>query len=631
MQATKVRPKFGPKTASKATETAAVVQSEVAQSSNVAIEQATTQAQSTALAQTLIHSAISSLAYVRNLFPQRCFADRPWSNDNANCSYEDFMAGSPDSNKKTDRGFTLKVMLQRENHNADTFLEWLEKGAFDALKKKYLHAIQLTIFEDPNAPTEVIETYTFTINYITNDGDGPSLQNVSFQGLHGETVTVKNVRYALAAFTRKLIALCNSLPDLPARRYMKMRLHYTDNCDPEYEASGFSVCNDNTLFFAGSEGWEKVTDAIGPVATGHHTISVKASHLDADEAQEPEIPAGLPCTTPFSGDQDVELAPHSMQAANDFLKEEWEAVKAKAMAKLSAREAGPSLSRHASSSAANQLSGGDQRPDHPSERSAVLSQNSTTNHDERMKKGLSAWLEPTQRPRFMEETQVLDRSNPDPDLSQAFSKRPALVFSQSKIDELDFQRSLAQAGSTSTSQDEVKCSCNVNDEVEDRIQCHYCGTWQHLHCYGYRGATDPRLPERHICYICLLQGKEAPLLADLQELALLRRAIRLLEVHGLNNETQFMKILGRNLQTTNNLLRHLKGEKILVATPGSKRRGFPQTGQPKFSIARTGQAGSKLFQDYFDPTRKIAHHVSKTHRFIWILLMFPLSLKFRQT
>lgn len=75
------------------------------------------------------------------------------------------------------------------------------------------------------------------------------------------------------------------------------------------------------------------------------------------------------------------------------------------------------------------------------------------------------------------------------------------------------------------------------------INCHFCDTWQHLHCYGYRGTDDPRIPTIHACYKCLLAEKEAPLLRDLHGLALLRRGVHVLEVEGYNKDTTFAGLL----------------------------------------------------------------------------------------
>ena len=90
-----------------------------------------------------------------------------------------------------------------------------EDGAFDALKRNVLRAIQLNIFEQADKPNEVMETYTFTFNYVKSAERPIMLAGLELKGPRGESITVMNARHALQMFTRRVIALCNTLPDLP--------------------------------------------------------------------------------------------------------------------------------------------------------------------------------------------------------------------------------------------------------------------------------------------------------------------------------------------------------------------------------------------------------------------------------
>lgn len=65
----------------------------------------------------------------------------------------------------------------------------------------------------------------------------------------------------------------------------------------------------------------------------------------------------------------------------------------------------------------------------------------------------------------------------------------------------------------------------------------------------------------------------------------------------------------KDLRATSRVIKHLRSEKFIVATAGSKKKGFYLTGKPKFSVNRDGPDYSKLMSKYFDPTAKIAHHV----------------------
>ena len=77
-----------------------------------------------------------------------------------------------------------------------------------------------------------------------------------------------------------------------------------------------------------------------------------------------------------------------------------------------------------------------------------------------------------------------------------------------------------------------------------QVQCTYCDTWQHLHCHGYTGNDDPRIPAEHVCYQCLLGDKEGRTIAKLQDLAQKRRAMHLALREGLRSQARFAQDLG---------------------------------------------------------------------------------------
>jgi len=91
----------------------------------------------------------------------------------------------------------------------------------------------------------------------------------------------------------------------------------------------------------------------------------------------------------------------------------------------------------------------------------------------------------------------------------------------------------------------VLCGCGQTNEEGDMVQCTFCAAWQHLHCYGYIGAKDPRLPEEHTCYQCLLGDNEPRTLAMLQELALKRRVMHFLSRNKIKTQHELADSMGR--------------------------------------------------------------------------------------
>jgi meiosis-specific protein len=164
-----------------------------------------------------------------------------------------------------------------------------ENGAFDALSKRVLHAIQINISENAENPTHVVESYTFTFRYQSSAEGAKTLAGVTMQDPTGADTTVKNIKYALQMFIRKIVKLCEMLPELPgttnpwkmsrnvstdsrpqAKRYLHMQLYYTDDCDRNYEPPGFAPCKDSRLWFAQHDGWRKQIDDCGVFDAGYH-------------------------------------------------------------------------------------------------------------------------------------------------------------------------------------------------------------------------------------------------------------------------------------------------------------------------------------------------------------------------
>ena len=96
-----------------------------------------------------------------------------------------------------------------------------------------------------------------------------------------------------------------------------------------------------------------------------------------------------------------------------------------------------------------------------------------------------------------------------------------------------------KAGKKAEDDDIVTCQCGHAEEEGDMVQCVFCSTWQHLHCYGYTDRHDIRLPDDHVCYQCLLGDSEQLIFRRLRDLTLKRRAMSFALRHGLTTQRQF--------------------------------------------------------------------------------------------
>lgn len=107
-------------------------------------EQTVTYQQSLVLVRNLIRTAISSICYIRHLFPENNFVDRILS------------------------GLNIKTLLPN-SPETKLVIDWLEQGVFDALEKKFLRMLVFGMYLDPTKESTLIECYAFRLSYDGND------------------------------------------------------------------------------------------------------------------------------------------------------------------------------------------------------------------------------------------------------------------------------------------------------------------------------------------------------------------------------------------------------------------------------------------------------------------------------
>ena len=91
-------------------------------------------------------------------------------------------------------------------------------GVFDALSKNVLASLQFSIILDKKKPSEIIESYTFTMKY-TKDPEASSRQLVglTISSSGGEPMTLIDVRIDLKRIWKHLSHIVEKLPELPRR------------------------------------------------------------------------------------------------------------------------------------------------------------------------------------------------------------------------------------------------------------------------------------------------------------------------------------------------------------------------------------------------------------------------------
>ena len=112
---------------------------------------------------------------------------------------------------------TSIMALRPKSADASDLTTWLEMGAFDAIKRKYLERLTLVIFEgDPNGPdATVLEEHSFNVSYP--EGDGEHTLELESRDQSRSTKSAVKKECALTTFAFCSALFCRMLPNNSAR------------------------------------------------------------------------------------------------------------------------------------------------------------------------------------------------------------------------------------------------------------------------------------------------------------------------------------------------------------------------------------------------------------------------------
>ncbi|ROJ13841.1 HORMA domain-containing protein 1 [Anabarilius grahami] len=205
-------------------------QKKLTQDKQVIAEALDTAAQSLVFVKRMVVIAVSSITYLRGIFPEDSYRSR---------YLEDLC---------------IKVLKQDCScPGARKLIKWL-MGCFDALEKRY----------------HVIESYQFKFRYSEC---GPQMDILS--NVNGDLrVTVEDTKKASTLLIRKLFLLMQNLEALPTAVYLTMKLYYYDDVTPpEYEPPGFKAGVNESLWFEGSA----VHFRVGELQSRFHTMKLRVT------------------------------------------------------------------------------------------------------------------------------------------------------------------------------------------------------------------------------------------------------------------------------------------------------------------------------------------------------------------
>uniref|UniRef100_A0A8R7UIL4 HORMA domain-containing protein n=3 Tax=Triticum urartu TaxID=4572 RepID=A0A8R7UIL4_TRIUA len=146
----------------------------------------------------LLRIAIYNISYIRGLFPEKYFND------------------------KSVPALEMKIKkLMPMDAESRRLIDWMEKGVYDALQKKYLNTLLFCICEKEEGP--MIEEYAFSFSYPNTNGEEVAM-NMSHTGSKKNTATFKSnaaevtpdqMRSSACKMTRTLASVMRALDQLP--------------------------------------------------------------------------------------------------------------------------------------------------------------------------------------------------------------------------------------------------------------------------------------------------------------------------------------------------------------------------------------------------------------------------------
>ncbi|KAK6930820.1 HORMA domain [Dillenia turbinata] len=178
------------------------------------------------LTRNLLRIAIFSISYIRGLFPEKYFSD------------------------KSVPALEMKIKkLMPVDAESRRLIDWMEKGVYNALQKKYLKTLLFCICEAIDGP--MIEEYAFNFSYSNSDSQEVTM-NISRAGNKKRgtfkcnamtEVTPNQMRSSACKMVRTLVQLMRTLDRTPEGRTILMKHLYYDDVTPmDYEPPFFRGC-----------------------------------------------------------------------------------------------------------------------------------------------------------------------------------------------------------------------------------------------------------------------------------------------------------------------------------------------------------------------------------------------------
>ncbi|XP_042501125.1 meiosis-specific protein ASY1 isoform X2 [Macadamia integrifolia] len=220
-----------------------------------------TEQDSLLLTRNLLRIAIFNISYIRGLFPEKYFND------------------------KSVPALEMKIKkLMPMDAESRRLIDWMEKGVYDALQKKYLRTLLFCVCEAMEGP--MIEEYAFSFSYSNSDSQEVSMninrtgskKGATFKSNTSADITPNQMRSSACMMVRTLVQLMRTLDRMPEERTILMKLLYYDDVTPaDYEPPFFRGCTEQDA----NQSWAKnpLKMEVGNVNSKHFVLALKVKSV----------------------------------------------------------------------------------------------------------------------------------------------------------------------------------------------------------------------------------------------------------------------------------------------------------------------------------------------------------------
>ncbi|KAI3842439.1 hypothetical protein MKX03_035046 [Papaver bracteatum] len=239
----------------------------------------------------LLRIGVFNISYIRGLFPEHYFNDKSVPA----LGKLKLLVGSTSNSENFFAEMKIKKLMPIDAESR-RLIDWMEKGVYDALQKKYLRTLLFCISEAIEGP--MIEDYAFSFSYSISDSE-EVMMNISRTGNNKQGATFKSNDNTYIT------------PNQMSTILMKL-LYYEDVTPIDFEPPFFRGCSEQET----KHPWLKnpLKMEIGNVNNKHFVLALKVKSIldpcqneDNDMEDDADIRLGdsTPITDPSDSDSEM--------------------------------------------------------------------------------------------------------------------------------------------------------------------------------------------------------------------------------------------------------------------------------------------------------------------------------------